>query len=649
MCGFSGFFGYKNRSASEVQGILLAMGDALIHRGPDDHGIWIDGDAEIGLVHRRLSVVDLSVAGKQPMVSATGRFILVFNGEIYNHLEIRKQLPESIDGSGKHINWCGHSDTETLLAGLECWGVNRTLKQLNGMFAFALWDRKGRTLHLVRDRFGEKPLYYGSLQNSFVFGSELKALATHPQWRGDIDREALALFMRYNHVPAPRAIYQGIKKLLPAHYVVISNQGRTVSDPVCYWSLKDVVHKGISCRKGGTAELTNKLDHLLRDAVGLRMLSDVPLGAFLSGGYDSTMVVAQMQAQSSQPVRTFSIGSEQEDVDEARHAAAVAKHLGTDHTELYVSANDALSVIPRLPHIYSEPFADSSQIPTFLVSQLARRDVTVALSGDGGDELFAGYNRHVAGVKLWATLNKLPLAFRKTISRGLASLDALGLESLMDLISRRTDIPGLGLMLFKVRSALGAGDGVEFYDLLKAHWKSSSVVLGSSDFSCHSRPHLDGAEFLDQMLFMDMQTYLPDDILAKVDRASMAVSLEVRVPFLDHRLVEFAWGVPSEFKVREGKGKWLLREVLHRYVPRELLERPKKGFGIPIAQWLRGPLRDWGEALLDSKRLQQEGFFDADKVRSSWENHLAGKGHEEYNLWCALMFQAWLESKNCDG
>jgi len=514
------------------------------------------------------------------------------------------------------------------------------------MFAFALWDRKERKLYLARDRFGEKPLYYGGLQNGFVFGSELKALAVHPQWRGDIDRDALALFMRFNHVPAPRTIYQGIKKLLPAHYVVISNQGRTVSDPICYWSLEDVARQGIARREGSAAELTDELDHLLRDAVGLRMLSDVPLGAFLSGGYDSTMIVAQMQAQSSQPVRTFSIGNEQTDLDEARHAAAVTKHLGTDHTELYVSAHDALSLIPRLPHIYDEPFADSSQIPTFLVSQLARRNVTVALSGDGGDELFAGYNRHFVGVKLWANLNKLPLAFRKALSAGMASLDALGFAQLMAFIARQTDIPGLNLKLAKLRSALSARDGVEFYDLLKAHWKSSSVVLGASNFSGYGGARLEGVEFLDQMLLMDMQTYLPDDILTKVDRASMAVSLEARVPFLDHRLVEFAWGVPTEFKVRNGQGKFLLREVLHRYVPRELMERPKQGFGIPVAQWLRGPLRDWGEALLDSKRLHQEGYFNVDKVRSSWERHLSGRGHEEHNLWCALMFQAWLESQS---
>ena len=646
MCGFSGFIGFSHLSDSEVQSKLAAMGNSLAHRGPDGHGIWMDADSQVGLVHRRLAVVDLSAAGKQPMESATGRLVLVFNGEIYNHLEIRKLLLESSGLISQRFDWRGHSDTETLLSALESWGVEKTLKLFNGMFAFALWDRKERKLYLARDRFGEKPLYYGGLQNGFVFGSELKALAVHPQWRGDIDRDALALFMRYNHVPAPRTIYQGIKKLLPAHYVVISNQGRTVSDPICYWSLEGAARQGIARREGGAAELTDELDHLLRDAVGLRMLSDVPLGAFLSGGYDSTMIVAQMQAQSSQPVRTFSIGNEQTDLDEARHAAAVAKHLGTDHTELYVSAHDALSLIPSLPHIYDEPFADSSQIPTFLVSQLARRNVTVALSGDGGDELFAGYNRHFAGVKLWANLNKLPLAFRKIISRGLASLDALGFARLIDFISRQTGIPGLGLKLAKLRSALSARDGVEFYDLLKAHWKSSSVVLGASNFSGYGGARLEGVDFLDRMLFKDMQTYLPDDILTKVDRASMAVSLEARVPFLDHRLVEFAWGVPSEFKVRNGQGKFLLREVLHRYVPRELMERPKQGFGIPIAHWLRGPLRDWGEALLDSKRLQQEGFFDVGQVRSSWESHLAGKGHEEHNLWCALMFQAWLESQS---
>jgi asparagine synthase (glutamine-hydrolysing) len=645
MCGFSGFFGFADLPYSGVQKTILTMGEALRHRGPDDHGVWINTALEIALVHRRLAVVDLSAAGNQPMVSSTGRFILAFNGEIYNHRDIRKLLLKSNEFVNKKVKWRGHSDTETLLVALEFWGIDRTLKELNGMFAFALWDQKERKLFLARDRFGEKPLYYGSLQNSFVFGSELKALAAHSQWRGDIDRDALALFMRYTHVPAPKTIYQDIKKILPAHYLVVSNQGQIIGDPICYWSLENAAYQGIENRKGDAVELADELDYLLKDAVGLRMTSDVPLGAFLSGGYDSTMIVAQMQAQSSQPVRTFSIGNEQEDLDEARYAAAVAKHLGTEHTELYVTSSDALSVIPKLPQIYDEPFADSSQIPTFLVSQLARRDVTVALSGDGGDELFAGYNRHFAGVKIWEKLNQLPLAFRKTISHGLTSFDAAGFARLMVLVSRLTSIPSMSLKMTKLCSALSARDDLDFYDLLKAHWKSSSVILGASDFSGYDGQQLESAKFLDRMLFMDMQTYLQDDILTKVDRASMAVSLEARVPFLDHRLVEFSWRVPPEFKVRNGQGKWLLREVLHRYVPHELMERPKQGFSIPIAQWLRGPLRDWGEELLDSKRLHQEGFFNVDMVRSSWKRLLTGKGHEEHKLWCVLMFQAWLDNQ----
>jgi asparagine synthase (glutamine-hydrolysing) len=635
MCGFAGVMGFHGLTNQ----VLMAMGASISYRGPDGAGCWIDHESGVGLSHRRLSIMDLSEAGHQPMCSPCGRYVLVFNGEIYGHEVLRRNL----ELEGGAFNWHGHSDTETLLAAFRHWGVVRTLQKINGMFALALWDADFNRLFLARDRLGEKPLYYGRAKDVFVFGSELKALQVHPSWEGEIDRNALALFMRYNHIPAPYSIYKGIKKLPPSHYLEVSNQGRTVSEPICYWSLPDVASRGISQRSGCAKELTEELDRILKDAVGLRMLSDVPLGAFLSGGYDSTMIVAQMQAQSLQPVRTFSIGNLQEESDEARFASLIAKHLGTDHTELYISADDALSVIPRLPAIYDEPFADSSQIPTFLVSQLARRSVKVVLSGDGGDELFAGYNRHVTGAKLWANLNKLPLEIRKIMSRVFVGLDGPGFSRLTGFIGRQINVPDFNLKLSKLGSTFDARDGVEFYDLLKAHWKSPSVVLGVSDFSAYKHPQLEEAEFLDQMLLMDMQTYLPDDILTKIDRATMAVGLEARVPFLDHRLVEFAWCIPSELKVRNGHGKWLLREVLYRYIPRELMERPKQGFSVPISQWLRGPLRNWAEELLDPNRLRLEGFFDVNMVRSSWENHLAGKGHEEHNLWCIVMFQAWLQ------
>jgi asparagine synthase (glutamine-hydrolysing) len=637
VCGIAGVI-ELNRC---VDSSITFLVNTLHHRGPDDDGIWVDNNQFIALAHRRLSILDLSPAGQQPMHSPCGRFTIVFNGEIYNHLDLRQELAEARAA----FNWRGHSDTETLLAGLRHWGIENCLKKLNGMFAFALWDSVEKQLFLARDRMGEKPLYYGRSGDAFLFGSELKALAAHPHWQGDINRDALASFMRYNHVPGPQSIYKNIYKLQPAHYVVISQKGQQISDPRCYWSLGEVAHSGMAAGSAQLASsdvLENELDSLLRDAVGLRMLSDVPLGAFLSGGYDSTMIVAQMQAQSSRPVKTFSIGNENAEMDEAKHAAAISRYLGTDHTELYVTADDALSVIPKLPQIYDEPFADSSQIPTFLVSQLARREVTVALSGDGGDELFAGYNRHVVGPRVWRNTRRIPQFMRHFLGQQLDRwLEGQGGAQLHYLPSR-LQRPGLSLKLSKLAAAMDAQHGLAFYDRLRAHWKEDNFVLGSSLNLPYST--LGNVGLLEQMLYQDMQTYLPDDILTKVDRASMAVSLEARVPFLDHRLVEFSWRVPSEFKVREGRGKWLLRQVLERYIPRELMERPKQGFGVPIAEWLRGPLRDWAESLLNESRIRQEGFINAKLVRDVWRNHLAGRGNREHDLWCVLMFQSWLEA-----
>jgi asparagine synthase (glutamine-hydrolysing) len=638
MCGLTGFVYDQGGESESLKSSVIRMTDRLGHRGPDDTGVWTDEKAGVAFGHKRLAIIDASPAGHQPMLSPSGRYVLTFNGEIYNHQELRREL----DLASDPCSWNGRSDTESLLAAIDTWGLKVTLEKLNGMFAFALWDRHELNLYLVRDRFGEKPLYYGRVKTGFIFGSELKAITAHPDWLGSIDRDALALFMRYGYVPAPHSVYKGIKKLPPAHLVVVSNQGQTVSEPVSFWSLANAASEGVMNRGEFLPDLVDELDLLLRDAVKLRMLSDVPVGAFLSGGYDSTLIVAQMQAQSSRPVRTFSIGNEQAELDEARHAAAVATLLGTDHTDLYITPKDALSIIPRLPYIYDEPFADSSQIPTFLVSQLARSKVMVALSGDGGDELFAGYNRHVEGVKLWTALGKFPKSVRLLLSQVISRLDSRGNTQLVQFLGRKMNVPELGLKLSKFGAALRAANKFEFYDLLKAQWKFSSVVLGASPVSGCKNSVLDGAEFLDQMLLMDLQTYLPDDILTKVDRATMAVSLEARVPFLDHRLVEFAWRVPSNLKIKNNQGKWLLRQVLHRYVPHELMDRPKQGFDIPVAQWLRGPLRDWGESLLDRGRLEQEGFLQADIVRSSWERHLGGGGHEEHKLWNALMFQAWL-------
>lgn len=646
MCGITGYWGAVGAD-TEVVG---EMADRLTHRGPDSAGTWGDHHAGLWLAHRRLAIVDLSAWGHQPMVSPCGRYVIVYNGEIYNHADLRAELER--EGGG--FDWRSHSDTETLLAALRHWGLEGALSRINGMFAFALWDTPERTLFLARDRMGEKPLYYGRSGDSLLFGSELKALTAHPDWRGGIDRDALALFLRYNNVPAPKSIYRGIYKLPPAHYVVVRDNGRSVSEPVCYWDLGQVATEGVQEAKGEPEALAEELDTLLRDSVGRRMVADVPLGAFLSGGFDSSMVVAQMQAQSARPVKTFSIGNADAEYDEAHHAAAVARHLGTDHTELYVTPADAQAVIPRLPSIYDEPFADSSQIPTFLVSDLARQDVTVALSGDGGDELFGGYNRHVVGPGVWNRVQRLPLPLRRWLSGGVGALARRDLRRWKRRLPGRWQVPNLELKLEKLSDALGASDGRAFYRSLCSHWKvPEQVVLGAAsepEDRAASLGHLSGLPGLrEQMMLLDMLTYLPDDILAKVDRASMAASLEARAPLLDHRLVEFAWRVPTEYKVRDGQGKWLLRQALDRYVPRSMMERPKQGFGVPIDHWLRGPLREWAEDLLDEYRLRHEGFFDPAPIRKLWSEYLLGRGRSHHHLWCVLMFQAWWAEQDGQG
>ncbi len=632
MCGIAGFWG--DRTPDE--GAAIRMAAVIANRGPDDYGTWSDAENGIALGHRRLSILDLSPAGHQPMCSSCERYTLVFNGEIYNHLDLRTELEEE---SGAFA-WRGHSDTETLLAALRHWGVAGTLDRLNGMFAFALWDGRDKTLFLARDRMGEKPLYYGRNGDSFLFASELKALAAYPHWKVDVDRDALALYLRYGNVPAPWSIYKGISKLPPAHFVAVREQGRSIGTPECYWNLEAIASAGTGSATGEPGDLADELDELLRDSVGRRMLADVPLGAFLSGGYDSTTVVAQMQAQSTQPVRTFSIGFHDQDYNEAVHAGTVATHLGTDHTELYVTAKEAMEVIPDLPQIYDEPFADSSQIPTFLVSRMAREHVKVSLSGDGGDELFGGYNRHVVGPDVWMRSARWPVSVRHGLGR------AVGLAARTGRLPGASRIPQLGEKLEKLSGALHAEDGEAFYKHLVSHWKQPDAIVRGGREPDTIVDSMDAGRALpglrERMMFLDMMTYLPDDILTKVDRASMAVSLEARVPLLDHRLVEFAWRVPTEYKVRDGQGKWLLRQVLYRYVPKEIMDRPKMGFAVPLAEWLRGPLRDWAETLLDADRLKREGYFSSGSIRKAWSQHL--KGHNRASqLWCVLMFQAWLE------
>lgn len=646
MCGLAGFFQAGGIDSDQACAIVTRMGARIAHRGPDDGGVWCDAHAGIALVHRRLSILDLSAAGHQPMVSACERYAIVFNGEIYNHLDLRKALDS-------RVVWRGHSDTETLLAAVAVWGVEETLKQCVGMFAFALWDKDARSLTLARDRLGEKPLYYGWQDECFLFGSELKALKAHPALQGAIDRDALALFMRHNAVPAPYSIYQGIYKLPPGTWLTLGPGDRSVR-PRAYWSARAVAQAGLhSPFVGSDVEARTALDMVLRQAVTGQMLADVPLGAFLSGGVDSSTVVALMQAQSGLPVRTFTIGFHEQGYNESEHAHAVAAHLGTEHTELYVTAEQAMAVIPRLPALYDEPFADSSQIPTFLVSELARRHVAVSLSGDGGDELFGGYNRYFWATSIWRRIGWAPLALRAAIAGALTTLPPSAWNHVFKGLARflppawRYANPGD--KLHKLAEILAVRTPEEIYLALVSHWKRpAEVVHGAREQTTVLTDPAQWAvlpDFESRMMYLDQMTYLPDDILTKVDRAAMGVSLETRVPLLDHRVLEFAWSLPLSMKIRHGQGKWLLRQVLYQYVPQAMIERPKMGFGIPLDVWLRGPLKAWAEALLDEARLLREGYFNPAPIREKWAEHLAGRRNWSYYLWDVLMFQAWLEAQ----
>lgn len=644
MCGLTGYW-----TTSDTAGDRLgaAMAERIGHRGPDGHGVWSDTGEGVVLAHRRLAIIDLSAAGHQPMLSPSERFVLSYNGEIYNHLDLRAEL----EAVGAAPAWVGHSDTETLLAAIEHWGLRGALTRLNGMFAFALWDRRERKLFLARDRMGEKPLYYGRMGRTFFFGSELKSFAPHPDWRPEIDRAAVGAFLRYNYIPGPLSIYRGMAKLPPAHLIEISDRGTAVGAPEAYWDIDQAAREGTRDTIADEGEALEQLESLLLDSVRMRMAADVPLGAFLSGGIDSSLVVALMQAQSTSKVRTFTIGFGEREYNEAQHAAAVAAHLGTDHTELYLTPKDALDVIPSLPAIYDEPFADSSQIPTLLLSKLTRQHVTVSLSGDGGDELFCGYNRYAQGYSIWKQLSRLPGPARRAVASVMANSPRAPLLALERLIPARFGAQNLPDRLPKLAEVLREQSDRSYYRRLVSHWHDAErIVTGAGP----ERSLVDDATWqgvdsiLDRMMLADMRTYLPDDILVKVDRASMAVSLEARVPLLDHRLVELAWRVPIEMKYRAGQGKHLLRQVLYRYVPRELMERPKMGFGVPIDTWLQGPLRDWAENLLSERRLREQGFFDPAPIRQKWAEHLAGTRRWHYPLWDVLMFQAWLEHSQGD-
>jgi len=651
MCGVNGFFNAHTNVPAPT--VIAQMNTAIDHRGPDAGDAWLDENIGLVLGHQRLAILDLSPAGAQPMHSACGRYVLAFNGEIYNHLQLREQLMSE----GRAPAWRGHSDTETMLAGFVAWGIEKTLQAMVGMFAIVLWDRKQKVLTLAKDRMGEKPLYWGWQGQSLYFSSELKGLKAHPAFKADINRDAITLLLRHNCIPAPYSIYQGIEKLRPGHWLQLplaDIEKAKIARPQAYWRFNDIVEAGLADPFTGSPEqAVDALESALMKSIGGQMQSDVPLGAFLSGGIDSSTVVALMQAQSSRPVKTFTIGFDDAGYNEATHAKAVAKHIGTEHTELYIRPEDALSVIPKLSSIYCEPFSDSSQIPTFLVNQMARQHVTVALSGDGGDELFGGYNRYLMAQQVWSKSRKLPRPLRQLAAAGLTALSPKSWDSLFNTFSpvmpESLQLRTPGDKAHKLAGVLNIDSEQDFYQRLTSHWQDpAQLVIGAqepktliSDSGCW--PQTDS--FQHAMMAMDAQTYMTDDILVKVDRAAMANSLEARVPMLDHRIAELAWRMPLDYKIRNGEGKWLLKQVLFRHVPRELIERPKMGFGVPLHDWLRGPLRDWAEALLDENLLQQQGYFHPAPIRAIWNEHLSGVCNHQYRLWDILMFQAWLETQ----
>jgi asparagine synthase (glutamine-hydrolysing) len=647
MCGFAGLLTTEAGPLGGLEMVVTRMALAIQHRGPDDAGAWADDKDGIGLGHRRLSILDLSAAGHQPMHSPSGRYVLAFNGEIYNHLALRADLQVTL---GPAPTWRGHSDTETLLAGFAAWGVAATLQRAVGMFAIALWDKAERRVTLARDRLGEKPLFYGWVRGAFVFGSELKALRAYPGFDNPISRDALALYLQHCAVPAPYSIYQDIFKLEPGCVLSLDLSGlasKTVRiEP--YWRFIDAVRQGLAAPIQSETEALVSLEAALREAVALQAVADVPLGAFLSGGVDSSTIVALMQAQSSRPVQTFTVGFDEAGFDESPHALAVARHLGTEHYALRVTAADARAVIPLLPAMYDEPFADSSQIPTHLVSQAARQHVTVTLSGDAGDELFGGYNRYFWGQRVWNRLGWMPSIMRQGLGAGIQQLPVAAWDAMGRALPGANGVARLGDKAHKLAHRLKTVQNVDdLYRSLVTEWPhGADLVLGASRLPTR----LDDVNLVvgvpeaeHRMMLWDTLTYLPDDILTKVDRAAMSVSLETRVPFLDHRVVELAWRLPLHMKIRGGQGKWALRQLLYKYVPRELIERPKAGFGMPVGQWLRGPLREWAEELLDEARLERGGYFNPVPIRQAWQEHLSGRYDWTPRLWTVLMFQAWLE------
>jgi asparagine synthase (glutamine-hydrolysing) len=641
MCGIVGFTDKRGMDASRAAVLGHKMTEAVIHRGPDSQGVWIDDKNGVVLGHRRLSIVELTSAGHQPMSSATGRYVIIFNGEIYNHLLLRKEL----EAQGLAQQWWGCSDTETILALIEAFGLQTALGKMVGMFALALWDKEERELYLARDRVGEKPLYYGTQGAVSFFASEIKSLRQHPDFHPEINLDALCLYLRHNYIPQPHSIYKDIFKLPAGHFIKLANGEK----PKPYWSLDEIVFNSSSSFSGSDIELLNNLDEVLKQAVSLQMQADVPIGAFLSGGVDSSLIVALMQEQSTRPVKSFSIGFDNDEFDEAPYAKAVANYLGTDHHELYVTSEQALNVIPKLPSLYDEPFSDSSQIPTYLVSEIAKQHVSVSLSGDAGDELFGGYNRYHWGVNIHRNLSILPIRLRRLMSGSITAISPEMWNTLLapinKLLPQKYNQKNVGDRLHKLSQVIGVQSEDALYQLLISHWQDpEKIVLGGIEpetIITKNDARVQTLPFAMRMMYFDMLSYLPDDILVKVDRAAMGVSLETRVPFLDHRVIEAAWQLPMKLKIRQGKGKYCLRELLSRRVPKSLIDRPKMGFGVPLSEWLRGPLRDWAETLLDEKRLKQSGYFDASKIRTVWSEHTSRQRNWQYYLWDILMFEAW--------
>lgn len=648
MCGINGF--YSNNS-STFDNVINEMNSAISHRGPDSAGTWMNRSSGIVLGHQRLSIVDLSMNGNQPMKSSSGRFVITYNGEIYNHLEIRKELEQNFS----NLKWRGYSDTETLIEAIDFWGIENALKKIDGMFAFALWDQKECCLTLARDRIGEKPLYFGWQGNGdnkvFLFSSELKALKVHPEFNGQINMDSVALQLRYSYIPAPYSIYKNIFKLSPGHFLQLKNNDlkkNLLPISKTYWSLiKKAIYGNSNQLLNSDSDIQNNLEKRLKNSVKKQMMSDVPFGAFLSGGIDSSLIVALMQSQSIHPIKTFTIGFNEDDYSEAKYAKKIAKHLGTDHTELYVSAKSAMEVIPKLATIYDEPFSDSSQIPTYLVSELARQNIKVALSGDGGDELFCGYNRYVMSKRFWSKLNLMPTFIRKILALGIQSISPQKWDIMSKILLGLNQYSNFGDKMHKGAKVLEAKTLNDMYFMLCSHWQNpSDVVINTKEPKTifnKFKKELGILNSQEQMMAIDFITYLPDDILVKVDRAAMSLSLETRIPFLDHQLIEYVWKIPHSLKLKDGSGKWILKKILNQYVPKKFMNRPKMGFGVPLDTWLRGPLREWVENLISENRLKQEGYFNHSLIRQKWTEHLSGKKNWHSDLWDVLMFQAWID------